>query len=48
MRIFPKLQRHIDAALADPAPSPQASTEQEEDFAGEAKATTTTPKGGKK
>jgi hypothetical protein len=46
MRIFPRLQRHIDAALADPQPN--TTTEREEDFASEAKAPTTTPKGGNK
>ena len=48
MRIFPRLQRHIDAALTNPSPAPRTTTEPEEDFASEAKATTTTPKGGKK
>lgn len=47
MRIFPRLQRHIDAALANPSPAP-GTTEPEEDFASEAKAPTTTPTGGKK
>lgn len=46
MKIFPKLQRHIDAALADPKQS--AQPERDEDLASEARAEVTTPKGGQR
>jgi hypothetical protein len=45
MKIFPKLQAHIDAALADPKPAPD---EPREDFAAEARAEVSTPKRGQR